>query len=205
YKKTGAPSMEVKMPTGSSLPGSTTRQSTSAQSRNSPPASAARGTRRRWSAPNRSRTPWGTTSPTKPMIPAAQTARPVIRAVTARQTIRRRCRSVPRVRAVSSPSSIRLRARLRVRKKAVPSRAASTSTPLEGQLAAAMLPMVQRARSEEHTSELQSRFDLVCRLLLEKKNNTPTRHLQYNKKKTPIKNKKRFINTMYQNNYDNIV
>src|SRR5699024_12117263 len=27
-------------------------------------------------------------------------------------------------------------------------------------------------RSEEHTSELQSRFDLVCRLLLEKKNKT---------------------------------
>src|SRR5207249_9841621 len=27
-----------------------------------------------------------------------------------------------------------------------------------------------RLRSEEHTSELQSRFDLVCRLLLEKKN-----------------------------------
>src|SRR5437868_11325388 len=26
-----------------------------------------------------------------------------------------------------------------------------------------------RGRSEEHTSELQSRFDLVCRLLLEKK------------------------------------
>src|SRR5437868_7210061 len=27
-----------------------------------------------------------------------------------------------------------------------------------------------QTRSEEHTSELQSRFDLVCRLLLEKKN-----------------------------------
>src|SRR5699024_12000227 len=27
----------------------------------------------------------------------------------------------------------------------------------------------ERPRSEEHTSELQSRFDLVCRLLLEKK------------------------------------
>src|SRR5438309_5482801 len=27
------------------------------------------------------------------------------------------------------------------------------------------------ARSEEHTSELQSQFHLVCRLLLEKKNN----------------------------------
>src|SRR5699024_11393706 len=34
-------------------------------------------------------------------------------------------------------------------------------------------------RSEEHTSELQSRFDLVCRLLLEKKKNkniTNTKH-----------------------------
>src|SRR5699024_11891582 len=29
---------------------------------------------------------------------------------------------------------------------------------------------VINCRSEEHTSELQSRFDLVCRLLLEKKN-----------------------------------
>src|SRR5438094_4430854 len=28
------------------------------------------------------------------------------------------------------------------------------------------------ARSEEHTSELQSPYDLVCRLLLEKKNKT---------------------------------
>src|SRR5437868_13173665 len=31
---------------------------------------------------------------------------------------------------------------------------------------------VAAARSEEHTSELQSRFDLVCRLLLEKKKKT---------------------------------
>src|SRR5207249_10860502 len=31
------------------------------------------------------------------------------------------------------------------------------------------LPLVVFYRSEEHTSELQSRFDLVCRLLLEKK------------------------------------
>src|SRR5438067_1838542 len=30
-------------------------------------------------------------------------------------------------------------------------------------------PRLEAARSEEHTSELQSRFDLVCRLLLEKK------------------------------------
>src|SRR5947207_10821773 len=32
-----------------------------------------------------------------------------------------------------------------------------------------------RPRSEEHTSELQSHSDLVCRLLLEKKKNTATR------------------------------
>src|SRR5699024_11283579 len=31
------------------------------------------------------------------------------------------------------------------------------------------LVQVMDGRSEEHTSELQSRFDLVCRLLLEKK------------------------------------
>src|SRR5207249_8647235 len=32
------------------------------------------------------------------------------------------------------------------------------------------VPLTWGVRSEEHTSELQSRFDLVCRLLLEKKN-----------------------------------
>src|SRR5699024_12170136 len=30
-------------------------------------------------------------------------------------------------------------------------------------------PELRESRSEEHTSELQSRFDLVCRLLLDKK------------------------------------
>src|SRR2546428_3752418 len=33
------------------------------------------------------------------------------------------------------------------------------------------LPLTRAVRSEEHTSELQSRSDLVCRLLLEKKKN----------------------------------
>src|SRR5438874_6742585 len=45
-------------------------------------------------------------------------------------------------------------------------------------------PDVLRARSEEHTSELQSRRDLVCRLLLEKKK----KKKKQNKKKK--KNKK---------------
>src|SRR2546422_5498269 len=34
-------------------------------------------------------------------------------------------------------------------------------------------------RSEEHTSELQSRLHLVCRLLLEKKKTRDTERLQY--------------------------
>src|SRR5699024_12704945 len=34
----------------------------------------------------------------------------------------------------------------------------------------------RKIRSEEHTSELQSRFDLVCRLLLEKKNNKNSKY-----------------------------
>src|SRR6266704_6408592 len=38
-------------------------------------------------------------------------------------------------------------------------------------------------RSEEHTSELQSRFDLVCRLLLEKKNKYLCNSLCLKKKK----------------------
>src|SRR5699024_12465976 len=36
-------------------------------------------------------------------------------------------------------------------------------------LPVAIMLIVYGIRSEEHTSELQSRFDLVCRLLLEKK------------------------------------
>src|SRR3712207_8163770 len=39
------------------------------------------------------------------------------------------------------------------------------------QVEAARGPVEQARRSEEHTSELQSRQYLVCRLLLEKKNN----------------------------------
>src|SRR5687768_18466755 len=39
---------------------------------------------------------------------------------------------------------------------------------------------ILRNRSEEHTSELQSRLHLVCRLLLEKKKQ------QYNQNNTPI-------------------
>src|SRR5699024_3494803 len=38
-----------------------------------------------------------------------------------------------------------------------------------GEKKTSVVKELQKGRSEEHTSELQSRFDLVCRLLLEKK------------------------------------
>src|SRR5438067_10364085 len=48
----------------------------------------------------------------------------------------------------------------------------------------------QSTRSEEHTSELQSRFDLVCRLLLEKKKKKQNAQL-------PINTYKKEHNTRY--------
>src|SRR2546429_2731092 len=45
----------------------------------------------------------------------------------------------------------------------------------------------ERTRSEEHTSELQSRLHLVCRLLLEKKKKT-TASCQSNKRHKPHQN-----------------
>src|SRR6266536_4767662 len=48
--------------------------------------------------------------------------------------------------------------------------------PIAGRMVGPCSP----ARSEEHTSELQSRVDLVCRLLLEKKNNDMYHYLFVN-------------------------
>src|SRR6266849_10219438 len=50
--------------------------------------------------------------------------------------------------------------------------------------AAVGIERLDRTRSEEHTSELQSRVDLVCRLLLEKKKEHFFTTIQLNNKKT---------------------
>src|SRR5216684_2161381 len=47
--------------------------------------------------------------------------------------------------------------------------------------------MLERPRSEEHTSELQSRLHLVCRLLLEKKKNKNRKLSDTKKNITPQK------------------
>src|SRR5258707_11053051 len=63
-----------------------------------------------------------------------------------------------------------------------------------------MLPDAQRHikdRSEEHTSELQSRQYLVCRLLLEKKKKNATKwHDQRKNEKTCLKNESRFLSRL---------
>src|SRR5688572_31295028 len=43
-----------------------------------------------------------------------------------------------------------------------------------------LLPPQRHLRSEEHTSELQSQSNLVCRLLLEKKKKTKSINITYN-------------------------
>src|SRR6266496_6486005 len=65
---------------------------------------------------------------------------------------------------------------------ALPIRAACEATefarlPVDAQ-AMRSKPSSRAARSEEHTSELQSRRDLVCRLLLEKKKKKTTKKKQ---------------------------
>src|SRR5690606_39350433 len=48
-----------------------------------------------------------------------------------------------------------------------------TGSAFSSSMSKVVLP---KSRSEEHTSELQSRENLVCRLLLEKKNEQKTQH-----------------------------
>src|SRR5437773_8387542 len=57
---------------------------------------------------------------------------------------------------------------------------------------------VSRRRSEEHTSELQSHHDLVCRLLLEKKKKKKKKQKQKN-----IKKKNRHSNSTSINKTNN--
>src|SRR3712207_7034009 len=61
--------------------------------------------------------------------------------------------------------------------KHLPAHVAAMTPRLGPARAARPEPAVQRWRSEEHTSELQSRQYLVCRLLLEKKTSKPLQYI----------------------------
>src|SRR6266496_4530865 len=69
----------------------------------------------------------------------------------------------------------------------------SSPSPIRAKRGSTSSPPIARAgspsgrRSEEHTSELQSRRDLVCRLLLEKKKKKPLPLPSVKKKKKIIK------------------
>src|SRR5260221_8396505 len=70
------------------------------------------------------------------------------------------------------PYTTLFRSRSRARDRSHPEdavRQKSQTRPAATSLACEDHPQVVQARSEEHTSELQSHSDLVCRLLLEKK------------------------------------
>src|SRR5438067_10398446 len=70
------------------------------------------------------------------------------------------------------PYTTLFRSRLRTRPSASSSasRASGSGTTSRSPMRIGLRDVVP-LRSEEHTSELQSRFDLVCRLLLENKKN----------------------------------
>src|SRR3712207_8798945 len=55
----------------------------------------------------------------------------------------------------------------------------NTSTPCQPTVQRPKLNLSSLVRSEEHTSELQSRQYLVCRLLLEKKKTNPDTNTNY--------------------------
>src|SRR5690349_22711402 len=67
-------------------------------------------------------------------------------------------------------------------------RAPSLRSSIQNRVRDFLVSRVHNARSEEHTSELQSRRDLVCRLLLEKKKKKKKKKIK-KKKKTEKKKK----------------
>src|SRR5438034_2781043 len=86
----------------------------------------------------------------------------------------------PRARAGAAPPEIRLPEGVPVERVDFETKGIEGWTPVDGQWAVedmagapsgtrALVQRATRNRSEEHTSELQSHSDLVCRLLLEKK------------------------------------
>src|SRR2546430_6285252 len=68
------------------------------------------------------------------------------------------------------PSTTLFRSRSRRRRFTSPSRPARLELRAASRAAEEVRPAAEVERSEEHTSELQSQSNLVCRLLLEKKN-----------------------------------
>src|SRR5438477_9601361 len=67
--------------------------------------------------------------------------------------------------------------------------------PFAGSLAARQPKNLRKARSEEHTSELQSHVNLVCRLLLEKKKFVSFRYTLAKLAASLVRLTKRYVST----------
>src|SRR5437879_6997552 len=86
-----------------------------------------------------------------------------------------------RARALSNGAAALKKAKLQVLSGAFAGREVELSKALTtlGRPGVQVAAITRRARSEEHTSELQSPMYLVCRLLLEKKKKIKKRHVQH--------------------------
>src|SRR2546427_5606339 len=68
----------------------------------------------------------------------------------------------------------------------LPLRPALSGPSVAADVVRALAARLTKGRSEEHTSELQSQSNLVCRLLLEKKKNQTRRELTPDIHNTPV-------------------
>src|SRR5689334_24302545 len=80
-----------------------------------------------------------------------------------------------------SPTPAATRARIRI----IPTRRTIRQTPTIPATPPRPPRTAAAERSEEHTSELQSQFHLVCRLLLEKKKKKKKPTLRFQQKQSP--------------------
>ena len=103
YIKRGAPIKEVNMPTGNTMGERIVLARISDVSKNTPPNKAEAGIRNRSSLPVRRRTIWGTTSPTKAIIPKNETDTAVVSEAINIILILSFSTFTPKLLAVSSP------------------------------------------------------------------------------------------------------
>src|SRR5712691_4943414 len=103
-RKNGTPRIAVNAPTGSSAEGRMTLDTVSARTRSVAPPRAESGRRKRKSRCQMRRMRWGTSRPTKPMIPLTATAAPVTMDAAANPIRLTRSTSTPRDFASSSPN-----------------------------------------------------------------------------------------------------
>src|SRR5438876_8566043 len=77
---------------------------------------------------------------------------------------------------ISSSNATRMTGRWPAPRFTSPGRTWKAREPSPSKCISSPMPKMRAARSEEHTSELQSPVHLVCRLLLEKKNHQQVEH-----------------------------